>query len=92
MTLYIDGTTPIEFNSGDPILDLTDGALTAAFAENAAWAFNEAATYNGILTTEEIVQLIEGQTAVLSSPIPEPTALALLALGVAGVALRRRVA
>ena len=66
--------------------------ITTDFASNAAWTFNEAATYDGILTTEEIGQLIEGQTAVLSSPIPEPTALALLALGVAGVALRRRVA
>ena len=92
VTLYIDGTTPIEFNTGDPILGLTNGALSAAFGSNAAWTFDEAATYDGTLTTEEIAQLVNGETAVLPTNIPEPTALALLALGVAGVALRRRVA
>ena len=92
VTLYIDGTTPIEFNSGDPILGLTGGTLTATFASNAAWTFDEAATYDGTLTTEEIAQLVNGETAVLPTNVPEPTALALLALGVAGIALRRRVA
>ena len=92
VTLYIDGTTPIEFNSGDPILDLTNGALTAAFASNAAWTFNDAATYDGTLTADEITKLVDAGSAIMPTNIPEPTALALLALGVAGVALRRRVA
>ena len=93
VTLYIGGTTPVELKgTGTAILAPTNGALTAAFAENTAWSLDEAATYDGTLTTDEITQLINGSTAVLPTNIPEPTALALLALGVAGIALRRRVA
>ena len=93
VTLYIGGTTPVELKgTGTAILAPTSGALSAAFGSNAAWTFDEAATYDGTLTTEEIAQLVNGETAVLPTNIPEPTALALLALGVAGVALRRRVA
>ena len=93
VTLYIDNaTTPVELKGdGTAILAPTSNALTAAFAENAAWTFNEAATYDGILTTDEITKLVDAGSAIMPTNIPEPTALALLALGVAGVALRRRV-
>ena len=43
--------------------------------------------YEGVAWTDEHLQ-----SAADGQPIPEPTALAILALGVAGVALRRRVA
>lgn len=54
--------------------------------QNDAWSVREVAAYEGLLSAEEISWLSTNQTAVL----PEPTALALLALGVAGFALKRK--
>ena len=48
----------------------------------------EMSGYNGALTADQIAWMAQEKTTIL----PEPTALALLSLGVAGVALRRRVA
>lgn len=52
------------------------------------WDVHDVTAYDGILTQGQIDYLNTNKTSVL----PEPTALALLALGVAGVALRRKVA
>ena len=82
--------------NGKQIFSVTDentsaNIVVSTFA-NDAWTINETAAYEGILTQDEITRMATQMTAVLPTNIPEPTALALLALGVAGVALRRRVA
>ena len=51
----------------------------------------DATAYNGALTADEIATMAANNTSNIFS-VPEPTALALLALGVAGLALRRKMA
>ena len=86
------------YANGVQLFSVTDentsaNIVVSTFAsENNEWTINETAAYEGILTQEEITRMANQMTAVLPTNIPEPTALALLALGVAGVALRRRVA
>lgn len=83
-------------DGGSPaFVNLGSGALEMAFATNDAWTFGGVAVYDEVLTQDEITSLGSGTNGVVvegATILPEPTALALLALGVAGVALRRRVA
>lgn len=87
VSVYVDGKLYASFGEGGK------RGLYAWVYDNAAWDIIDTAAYEGLLTQDEINSLVaKGSSVLTTEGVPEPTALALLALGVAGVALRRRVA
>lgn len=69
-----------------------DGSVAnEAVSQHKAWTVEEITAYTGILTEKEMELLTTHKTSNITT-VPEPTALALLTLGVAGLALKRKVA
>ena len=100
ITLYLNGTNIASVEATGTQGPINSVAWGSNFGEAKEYtgdiAFGEYGVYapgegTGILTADQLANLGLAQ-ADIPGPIPEPTTLALLALGVAGVALRRRVA
>lgn len=66
----------------------TTGDNSDSMPAMAAGTYTDIGVYNGVPTAGEIARIADPDVSLWS--VPEPTALALLALGAAGVALRRR--
>lgn len=87
---------------GVVVMTLSDYAITTGPMNWAEWgrkvgnvdAYTGSATYNAWLTNGDRNSALMDAVAIKNdiASLPEPTALALLALGVAGLALRRKVA
>ena len=100
INLYLNGTNIATVTATATQGPINSVAWGSNFGEAKEYtgdiAFGEYALYapetgDGILSAEQLANLGLTQADIPGS-VPEPTALALLALGVAGVALRRRVA
>ncbi len=81
---YVDA-----FSDREQSLSSTSDTMTITFTENTAkWDYQGVAIYDDVLTTDEMNTL--QTTRDVKSIVPEPSFLALLALGAGALALRRK--
>ncbi len=85
---YFDGVQDTH-TTHDANLASTSENMSLTFAENATyWTYEGFAVYDSVLTTDEMNTL--QTTRDVKSIVPEPSFLALLALGAGALALRRK--
>lgn len=93
-TLIFSGISAVGAPAGSkPMTDeVKFGEKSFTDYPNNFYSIDAVSGYDEALTADDIAALVTAQRTDSTESIPEPTALTLLALGVAGVALRRRIA